>query len=286
MTLDIIIPLFNKEKSILNFYNKINDELKDIRHNIIFIDNCSTDKTPEILKEIYQKDDLNVKIISLSKTHDKQATILSGLTYSTSDLVCIFDLDLQSNVSQITKMYDFLKEDDNYDSVCMYSNYQEKNFIKKFKLKIVNKLFELNIDPNRTNNRMMKRNVVNAILKSKLVYSNYIYELIGFSTYYLKFDNKNKQEKIKVNDYIIYSEKPFKFIKILNILLLLIFAILLTLRLLKIFHVGNSTLFFSILILSIIQLFITRFSSNYINNRNKAKKFYIKDKIGFDDNIL
>ena len=286
MTLDIIIPLFNKEKSILNFYNKINDELKDIRHNIIFIDNCSTDKTPEILKEIYQKDDLNVKIISLSKTHDKQATILSGLTYSTSDLVCIFDLDLQSNVSQITKMYDFLKEDDNYDSVCMYSNYQEKNFIKKFKLKIVNKLFELNIDPNRTNNRMMKRNVVNAILKSKLVYSNYIYVLIGFSTYYLKFDNKNKQEKIKVNDYIIYSEKPFKFIKILNILLLLIFAILLTLRLLKIFHVGNSTLFFSILILSIIQLFITRFSSNYINNRNKAKKFYIKDKIGFDDNIL
>ena len=43
MTLDIIIPLYNKEKSILNYYNKINDELKNVKHKFIFVDDSSND---------------------------------------------------------------------------------------------------------------------------------------------------------------------------------------------------------------------------------------------------
>lgn len=287
MTLDIIIPLYNSEKNILNYYNKINDELKNIKHNFIFIDNASTDKTMEVLNNIYQKDDLNVKIISLSKTCDKETTILSGLSNSNSDLTCIFDIDLQANVSYIIKMYEFLKEHPNYDSVCMYSNYQEKNIIKKFKNILINKLFGLNIDINKTSIRMMKKNVLNAILKiSKKSFSFYTFELIGFETYYLKFDNKNHIDKIDYKKIIKYSEKPFNYIKIINIVLLIIFVVLLTLRLLNKIKIGNSTLFFSIFILSIIQIYIIRLISFIMNMKKKKTNYFIKEQIGFDDNIL
>ena len=84
MTLDIIIPLYNKEKSILNYYNKINDELKNVKHKFIFVDDSSNDKTLDILKEIYSNDDENVKIISLSNNCGKDLSIKAGLEYSNS----------------------------------------------------------------------------------------------------------------------------------------------------------------------------------------------------------
>ena len=67
MILDVIIPIYNKEKSITNIYNKIVDELKDIKYNIIFVDDNSSDKTLTVLKSIQKQDEERIKVICLSK---------------------------------------------------------------------------------------------------------------------------------------------------------------------------------------------------------------------------
>ena len=67
MILDVIVTLDDKEKSILNIYNKLEEELKNIKHNIIFVDNASSDKSLELLKNIQKENESCVKIISLSK---------------------------------------------------------------------------------------------------------------------------------------------------------------------------------------------------------------------------
>ena len=286
MTLDIIVPLYNNEKNVLNFYTKIKDELKNIKHNIIFVDNSSSDKTLDIIKDIQSKDEENVKIVTLSNNFGKDLSIKAGLEYSKSSLVCIYDLDLQANVTHITKMYTFLLEHEEYDSVCMYSNYEEKNIFKKLRIRIMNKLFNLDIDINRTNYRMMRRNVVNAINKNDYIFSQYIFELIGFNTYYLKFDNKNHLNNMDVKNMLIYSDKPFNFIRIINYIVFIAFIVLLVLRLFNAITIGKSTILFSIIILSMLSIFITRFIVSFNYKKNNKKYFYIKELIGFDDDIL
>ena len=59
--LSVIIPAYNAEKYIEECLNSvINQTLKDIE--IIVIDDCSTDRTPEILNQYVQNDD-RVKVI-------------------------------------------------------------------------------------------------------------------------------------------------------------------------------------------------------------------------------
>ena len=50
MKLDVIIPIYNNEKNIRDFYNELHELLKDTKHTIIFIDNSSTDNSYNILK--------------------------------------------------------------------------------------------------------------------------------------------------------------------------------------------------------------------------------------------
>lgn len=287
MTLDIILPLYNKEKSILNCYNKINDELKNIKHKFIFVDDSSNDKTLDILKEIQAKDDENVQIISLSNNFGKDLTIKAGLDYCKSDLICIFDLDLQANVTHISKMYDFLIEHPNYDSVCMYSNYEETNIFRKMNTKLLNKIFNLNVDINKTNYRMFRKNVKNAILKfSNRQFSQYLFELIGFNIYYLKFDNKNHLNNLDIKKMIIFSNKPFNFLKYINLSLIVLFIILLLLRITNIIKIGNSTCLFGIFLLLILQLCIISFTLCFTNNKDKDCNYFVRELIGFDDDIL
>ena len=92
MILDIIIPIYNKEKQIINYYNKINEELKNIKHNFIFIDNCSTDKSLEILENLYSNDENHIKIISLSKQYDKETSIYAGIKNSKHELSAIWKI--------------------------------------------------------------------------------------------------------------------------------------------------------------------------------------------------
>ena len=66
----ILTPVYNEEKNIVIFYDRIKkiiDQLADkYAFELIFTDNCSTDNTTDIIKEIAIKDK-SVKLITLSK---------------------------------------------------------------------------------------------------------------------------------------------------------------------------------------------------------------------------
>ena len=278
MALDIIIPIFNQEKNILNIYNKLKDELANVKHYFIFVNDSSNDKSLETLKNIQKKDESNVKIINFSKKFGKEEAIYAGLIYSKHDLVCIYDLDLQINANYITKMYNYLQEHSEYDQICMYSN----NKID-FKIKLYNKLFKSNIDNNKTYFRLIKRNVVNGIIKycENNSLSINTFNLIGFNTYYLKFESKNI---VNLNDYFKKNMQHLLLLKLTYYLLNIISIIIILLILFKIINFSTNTLCILLLLMIIIY--------TYINNKyhkeiyNQKERFIIKDLIGFDEKIL
>jgi hypothetical protein len=283
MTLDIIIYVNNLEKTIESLYNKIEDELKDIKYNIIFVDNSSTDKTLDLLKNIQQKNDLCIKIISLSKKFDKDTCIYTGLLHTKHQLVCIYNLEDNTQLSQISKMYDYITKHKEYDQVCLQTNYDEKSFIKKTKLKLFNKLYGLKYDSSIMYSRIMKRNVVNAIIEYTKIkpFSLYTFHEIGFNTYYMKTDI-NKLEDINYQKLLSYSNNKNIIFNTINLILLTITFIYLLLTILEIFTVNNNVLLIFILLTNSLNIFL-----HTIFNKKKDKTYFlIKEKVGFEEDVL
>src|SRR5689334_20162818 len=96
-TLTIISCLYNEEKALPLFYNELKDVVSKIDAskytvNILFLNNCSTDRSLDLLKEI-SADDNRVNYITLTRNFGYQGSLLAGLNTVTSDLVFICDSD-------------------------------------------------------------------------------------------------------------------------------------------------------------------------------------------------
>jgi len=93
MKLSVIIPCFNEETTIIEIINKVkNNPYKNIE--ILVIDDCSTDRSRNLLKKIESKID---KLIFHKKNLGKGASIRSGLKKATGDILIIQDADLEYN---------------------------------------------------------------------------------------------------------------------------------------------------------------------------------------------
>ena len=98
-------------------------------YEIIFIDNCSEDKTKDLITEIC-KEDKNIKAIFNAKNFGWQRSFFYGLTQSTGDCAILLSCDLQEPPSLI---YDFVKEWENgYKIVCGIKSTSKENRLMRF----------------------------------------------------------------------------------------------------------------------------------------------------------
>ena len=77
-TLDIVVPCYNEEEMLQIFYKEVSDNLKNIKWNVIFVNDGSNDNTLEVIKELENSYD-NVKYISFSRNFGKESAIYAGL---------------------------------------------------------------------------------------------------------------------------------------------------------------------------------------------------------------
>jgi len=97
--LSIIIPVFNEFKTIEKVIKRVsNVPLKDIKKEIIVIDDCSTDGTEDILKKISGK----YKFIHLVNNVNKGKgySVRLGLKYASGDILMIQDADLEYDIGE------------------------------------------------------------------------------------------------------------------------------------------------------------------------------------------
>ena len=116
-SISVIIPSYNEEENIKELYERIVKVLDEININdyeIVFIENGSSDKSLDILKNINSLNN-KVKIVSFSRNFGYQNAILAGLEYCKKDHACILDGDLQDPPEIIKDLV--LKADDGFDVV-------------------------------------------------------------------------------------------------------------------------------------------------------------------------
>src|SRR6202521_677046 len=95
--LSMAIPLHNEETvlpELLRRARAVLDQIAGGPHEIVFVDDGSTDRTFVILEEAV-KQDPRIQVISLSRNFGHQAAITAALDYVTGEAAVVMDGDLQ-----------------------------------------------------------------------------------------------------------------------------------------------------------------------------------------------
>lgn len=97
MTLSIIIPTFNEERTIRSVIEKVQSvPLSDgVRKEIIVVDDGSTDGTSKILEGYHQ--DPSIKVFHKDQNEGKTSAVIVGIKNASGDILLIQDADLEYN---------------------------------------------------------------------------------------------------------------------------------------------------------------------------------------------
>jgi dolichol-phosphate mannosyltransferase len=291
--LSVVVPVYNEEKNIQIFLDKITVILERLEnYEIIFCLDPSMDNTEVIIKKniISNK---NIKLIKFSRRFKQSNAILAGIENCSGDHCVIIDVDLQDPPELIEKMYHTIKE--GHD--CVFAKRTKKvgeNIFRLLIIKIyyfiINKFSEVPIPKNVGEFRIISRRMINYI-KIHGTYNFYlrgITSLIGFSTTSVDFVRKSRN--IGDSKYIIGSYKDalngiLNFTSLaqnfaISIFLINLFVTMLLFFLKKISFVN----FYIFLLFSFIFFFIYLIISYLIQINNivhKKPNYIIEEKINF-----
>ena len=126
----IIIPVFNEEQNIEPLIKRLLPILKDLSHEIIFVDDGSTDKTTSIVKKQSERNK-NIKLISFYRNFGHQMALVAGYEVAHGDCVITIDADLQDPPEIIPQMIEKWQT----GAKIVYAKRNERqgeNFFKKF----------------------------------------------------------------------------------------------------------------------------------------------------------
>ena len=186
MKLTLVVPCFNEEESVIEFYSEVTRVFKDKveDYELVFVNDGSRDKTPQILRAIYEKAD-NVKVVNFSRNFGKEAAIYAGLKQSSGDYTCVIDADLQQRPEVVLEMKQILDENADIDCVAAYQGERKDKFYE-----IINKLSDVELYPGASDFRLMRRQMLDSVLDMSEYsrFSKGIFSFVGYNTKYIPYE--------------------------------------------------------------------------------------------------
>ena len=189
--ISIIIPCFNEEEALPIYYaemKKVMDSMKkQTSFELLFVDDGSSDRTYEIMKDLHRKDG-RCQYLSFSRNFGKEAAIYD--------------------------MYRILKEEP-YDSVATRRSTRMgepkiRSFLSKEFYNVINKISKTEIVSGARDYRLMNRKMIDAVLEMSEYnrFSKGIFGWVGFRTKWLEYENIERsagETKWNVKKLFIYS---------------------------------------------------------------------------------
>ena len=200
MLVSLIVPCYNEEEALPFLYNALCDvrkEVTDHKFEFIFVNDGSRDKTSAVIKG-FAAEDPDVKYIIFSRNFGKEAAMYAGLEKASGDLVAIMDADMQDPPSLIPSMIRTIEADE-ADIVASRRVTREgepkiRSFFARLFYKLINSMVEVEIADGARDFRLMKRQVVDAILdlNERQRFSKGIFAWVGFRTKWIEYVNTER----------------------------------------------------------------------------------------------
>lgn len=126
MKLSIVIPVYNEEDNVLEVHKRVKAICAEhnYEHELIFVDDGSTDHTAERIKSLSDSVYIGFRI-----NCGQTAAMMAGIDYATGDIIIPMDGDLQNDPADIPKLLS--KIDEGYDVVSGWRKDRKDNPIKR-----------------------------------------------------------------------------------------------------------------------------------------------------------
>jgi len=127
-TLSLVVPVYFEQECVQQFINETRAVLETLPldYEIVFIDDGSTDRTCEIIRENAGTNP-RIKLIEFSYNHGKQAAVSAGIRYASGDFLLYMDPDLQDPPDEIPRFV--AKIEEGYDLVFGLRKEKKDSFI-------------------------------------------------------------------------------------------------------------------------------------------------------------
>jgi dolichol-phosphate mannosyltransferase len=166
--LTVVVPCYNESEVVGLFYRELKpalDSLPGLDHEIILVDDGSTDDTLPVLNELARSDPA-VRVCSLSRNFGHQIALTAGIDFAEGDAVVLMDADLQHPPEKIAELVGKWRE--GYDVVsAVRTNTQGASWLKDFNSKsfqlILNFLSTTHIPQGVADFNLMSRRVYSSI---------------------------------------------------------------------------------------------------------------------------
>lgn len=249
MLMSLVVPCFNEEAVLPIFLEQCEEVMRsmkkkfDLNFEIVFVDDGSSDRTLEVIKESSIDQDIcDIRWISFSRNYGKEATLVAGLEAARGYYVVVMDADLQDPPSLLPKMYECMLET-NCDCVATKRATRKgepaiRSLFSRAFYGLINALSEVEFVSGERDYRMMKRPVVDAILSmdERVRFIKDMYGWVGFDTQWISYDNverkagKTKWSFMKLVSYAFtgissFSTLPLQLSSIASLLLIVILLI-------------------------------------------------------------
>ena len=165
--LTVIVPAFNENETIEEFYDRLSMAMNAIQQNyeIVFINDGSQDGTLSTMKRLQDKHG-TITIVDLSRNFGKEIATTAGIDNAKGDATVIIDADLQDPPELIEKLIE--KWSEGYDVVYAQREQREGEVWAKKKsaelfYRLMQKLGPVKLPINTGDYRMMSEEATEAV---------------------------------------------------------------------------------------------------------------------------
>ncbi len=137
LEITVVVPLYNEVESLEPLYREIMDALIHVPdHEILFINDGSTDGSREVLKRIAGVD-RKVRVVNFRRNFGKSAALEAAFRRARGQFVATLDADLQDDPAEIVPMMEQMKKE-NLDLVSGWKQVRKDPLSKKIPSKLFN----------------------------------------------------------------------------------------------------------------------------------------------------
>lgn len=127
----VVVPLFNEEENVPILQAQLTAALSGLDHEIIFVDDGSTDRTVANIKP-----DPRIRVLQFERNAGQSAAMYAGLQSARGAVAVLIDGDLQNDPADIPKL--LAEVERGADLVCGYRAQRKDTVVKRITSRVAN----------------------------------------------------------------------------------------------------------------------------------------------------
>lgn len=137
MLLSVVVPVFNEKENIKPMLKALDEALTSLEHEIIFVDDGSTDGTVKKISELAKP---HVRCIVFPRNYGQTSAMAAGIDQANGEFIATLDGDLQNDPADIPKMLEKLQKEGLDIVAGIRANRKDGALLRKLPSKLANKL--------------------------------------------------------------------------------------------------------------------------------------------------